>query len=280
MATITRTPIVDDDGTGTTGTILNNGWKQELYGQIDAVVAASVGAAPEILTSATGGAIASTVEARTHFVLLTNSTPITVTGFTAPNSLPGDRLIFMTVNATADVLFAYTPPAANQFRNWVTSAATPVKASPGGTAQYMRSSTGIWLMTAHEQGGYVVPAFTASAFGSSAGAWTVDPADVISISYRLSGQALTVAFMLATTSVPSAAATLNFTNAMWGGFTIGAPTHLNALAFASEAGASVSGYTLANGGSYYLTFSKSTGANWVVSNNLTYVYGQITFPVA
>ena len=32
---ITRTPIVDDDGTGTTGTVLDNAWKQELYGQID-----------------------------------------------------------------------------------------------------------------------------------------------------------------------------------------------------------------------------------------------------
>lgn len=33
---ITRTPIVDDDGSGTTGTIINNAWKQELYNQIDA----------------------------------------------------------------------------------------------------------------------------------------------------------------------------------------------------------------------------------------------------
>jgi hypothetical protein len=33
---ITRTTMIDDDGSGTTGTILNNAWKQELYGQIDA----------------------------------------------------------------------------------------------------------------------------------------------------------------------------------------------------------------------------------------------------
>jgi len=35
---ITRTPIVDDDGTGTTGTVLDNAWKQELYNQIDTLV--------------------------------------------------------------------------------------------------------------------------------------------------------------------------------------------------------------------------------------------------
>jgi hypothetical protein len=33
---ITRTAMVDDDGTGTTGTVINNAWKQQLYDQIDA----------------------------------------------------------------------------------------------------------------------------------------------------------------------------------------------------------------------------------------------------
>lgn len=32
---ITRTPMIDDDGSGTTGTIINNAWKQEFYNQID-----------------------------------------------------------------------------------------------------------------------------------------------------------------------------------------------------------------------------------------------------
>jgi hypothetical protein len=40
MPGITRTAMQDDDGSGTTGTILNNAWKQELYGQIDGVAAA------------------------------------------------------------------------------------------------------------------------------------------------------------------------------------------------------------------------------------------------
>ena len=38
---ITRTPMVDDDGTGTTGTVINNAWKQELYNQIDAALPAA-----------------------------------------------------------------------------------------------------------------------------------------------------------------------------------------------------------------------------------------------
>ena len=38
---ITRTPMVDDDGSGTTGTIINAAWKTELYNQIDALAAAA-----------------------------------------------------------------------------------------------------------------------------------------------------------------------------------------------------------------------------------------------
>jgi hypothetical protein len=39
---ITRTPIVDDDGSLTVGTVFENAWKQELYDQIDAAIAGAV----------------------------------------------------------------------------------------------------------------------------------------------------------------------------------------------------------------------------------------------
>ena len=34
---IPRTPIIDDDGSGATGTVIDNAWKQEFYNQIDSV---------------------------------------------------------------------------------------------------------------------------------------------------------------------------------------------------------------------------------------------------
>jgi hypothetical protein len=37
--TITRTPMIDDDGSGLTGTIIDNPWKTELYNQIDGMAA-------------------------------------------------------------------------------------------------------------------------------------------------------------------------------------------------------------------------------------------------
>ena len=42
---ITRTPWIDDDGSGTTGTVINNAEKTLLYNQIDAALALGSGAA-------------------------------------------------------------------------------------------------------------------------------------------------------------------------------------------------------------------------------------------
>jgi hypothetical protein len=51
---ITRTAMIDDDGSGTTGTIINAAWKTELYNQIDAADAAigGVGAVVNVPFSA------------------------------------------------------------------------------------------------------------------------------------------------------------------------------------------------------------------------------------
>jgi len=61
---ITRTPMIDDDGSGQTGTVVNNPWKQEFYDQIDAVLGPASalpapGAAGNLMTS-TGALWAST----------------------------------------------------------------------------------------------------------------------------------------------------------------------------------------------------------------------------
>jgi len=37
---IVRTPIINDDGTCTTGTVWDNAWKTELYNQIDGALGA------------------------------------------------------------------------------------------------------------------------------------------------------------------------------------------------------------------------------------------------
>jgi hypothetical protein len=60
---ITRTPIINDDGSCTTGTIWDNAWKQELYNQIDAADGDSAWhAGPSVsLTDDGGNPVACTV---------------------------------------------------------------------------------------------------------------------------------------------------------------------------------------------------------------------------
>ena len=59
---ITRTAMIDDDGSGTTGTIINNAWKTELYNQIDALASpAWTTAAPTTITDDVGNLLANTI---------------------------------------------------------------------------------------------------------------------------------------------------------------------------------------------------------------------------
>jgi hypothetical protein len=71
---ITRTNIVDDDGSGTTGTVLGNTWKQELYDQIDDALAAI--AIPAIQGRICDGRLT-----------LTSGTPVTTGDVTAATSI-------------------------------------------------------------------------------------------------------------------------------------------------------------------------------------------------
>ena len=64
---ITRTSQVDDDGSGTTGTIWNNAWKQELYDQIDATTASATSSFSFVDASGAGlvlNAVATLVDVR------------------------------------------------------------------------------------------------------------------------------------------------------------------------------------------------------------------------
>jgi hypothetical protein len=126
---ITRTPMIDDDGSGTTGTIFNNAWKQELYNQIDAIVQG-----PLLNWTATGPAVGTLG-----------------TGF----YIVSGRLVFLSIRlswpATADAtgaIFTLPIPQANgidgglvqsygsmQHRFWMPDSAT-------GTCQLLNAVTG------------------------------------------------------------------------------------------------------------------------------------------
>jgi hypothetical protein len=85
--------MVDDDGSGTTGTIINNAWKTELYNQIDGAVVGATGTWSDVpfnagyFTTPTAGATWVVSAAIYHYAVLgkvvqlsLNINPSTVTG--------------------------------------------------------------------------------------------------------------------------------------------------------------------------------------------------------
>jgi hypothetical protein len=71
---IPRTPIIDDDGTGTSGTVIDNAWKQEFYNQIDTVLApAWQVATPGTITDDVGNVLVTSYTSRTQRI-----TPTTI----------------------------------------------------------------------------------------------------------------------------------------------------------------------------------------------------------
>lgn len=107
---ITRTAFVDDDGTGTTGTVINNAVKTELYDQIDAADALKANLASPTLTgtpAAPTAAVGTTTTqlATTAFVLANaptvGSTAPTTTGNITAEPIPTGAGVLSTFHNNA-----------------------------------------------------------------------------------------------------------------------------------------------------------------------------------
>ena len=108
---ITRTPIVDDSGGGTDGTVIDNAWKQELYNQIDAFalmapwteVEATLAAADHIDFNPGTGIVGNTI-----LYLQVSTSVTTIYGFKpAAPAFRGQRIIVHTISDPARTVNFY-----------------------------------------------------------------------------------------------------------------------------------------------------------------------------
>lgn len=298
--TVPRTPIHDDDHSGTTGTSLDNAWKQEFYDQIDqalagiynspggtakdaaqdAVIAGKLGATVITAQNPTGVQNNYALAGRTKdtFWQWGGAADLTLTGLA--NGQIGDMLTIR--NAGVGVI--YLPPtsglstAINTFANTVTSAPTPV--ASGGWASYVYNGTN-WVLTAHEQGDWITAPYNAANFsGSGSQTWTVDAADIAAMRYYLRGRQLNIVFAVDTTSVGGTPSTdLKIAAAAYGGFTISAQSNAP-LAYVAESGVTGTAGSQVQSSGPALRLLKNTFANWTASTNATSVYGQILVGVS
>jgi hypothetical protein len=161
---ITRTAMIDDDGSGTTGTIINNAWKQEFYGQIDSF------AGPLVTTlTASGTAVLPTGPAH-HLLVLDSAADASCHGASPASGTfaTGTRLDIVNVNTGTVVLVSLSSQVTTgKFLNFVNSQyATQVHGAgqaTGGTVSYIWQA-GYWRLVAHEQNGAISLGFTNSNF--------------------------------------------------------------------------------------------------------------------
>jgi hypothetical protein len=211
---ITRTPIIDDDGSGTTGTTIDNAWKQEFYDQIDGALVG--GESAEFIDCTAGGNFALSATNAVH-ILQGNAatTPPNLT-WTGGTGKPGERLYVM--NRNVGVLRVPHLSSAGTILNMVISAPTPI--GQFGSAHYLRYGN-VWVLQNHEQGAWITPAFSAANFTATGGmTWTVAAGNVSASRYRLDGRTLWVAMVLASTTIGGTMSQALFVlNANYGSFT-------------------------------------------------------------
>lgn len=280
---ITRShTLTDDDGTGTTGSILNAADRSGLYDDID-------GRWSRVTISLTGSNNNVSVS-EADVVYLSNASLLTITGIVAPASpaKPGKPLWLVAAGAgQVDFVNASgSSTAANRLLNFATSGNTslaPGSASvQGGAACYVYDDVNSrWRLVFHEQGALITPTFAAGTYtGNGAMTWTLTAGDVTSQKYRLSGRTVTASWSLATTTVGGTPNTsLQIGNAAWGGFTGSALEMANAMGFVSDNGTPTTGYAQINAGGTFIRCIRSNQANWAAATDTTALVGQISFEV-
>jgi hypothetical protein len=289
--TIARTPMVDDDGTGEYGTVINNAWKQEFYNQIDAALAANygnvrndtVGLRYLTLGNQDYGEIAiNDLRPNETVVLYQHTIPLTIHSISTNGPLRLGQLLTFVGNAgMPPVKFAHQSTvqanAALRFSNLVTSAPTPI--AGGGRAVYQYNG-GTWLLVHHEQGSWITSPFAASSFyADSPMVWTVTAGNLVDFAYRLTGRTLQINIYISGSVLSGTAAPgLYVQNPAYGGF-VSTRTQLTVLMLADAATGNnpVFGQLYPSAANYRLMFNKFSGTPITVGG--LSLYGQITLQV-
>jgi hypothetical protein len=277
---ITRTAWTDDDGTGTTGTLINNAAKTTLYDELDArwseITVTSTGSQNNVSIT-TGG-----IEA--DIVHCFNASDLTITGFAAPASpaKPGKPLIVISTGV-GNVYLAHnsgSSSAGNKLFNQATSSTTPLAAGKGYAIYTYASVAARWQLVAHDQGAAITPTFADSHYTGAGvdGDWALASGDRITQSFYLKGTQLFVAWALGTTTVANTPATLRITNAAWGGFT-SAKQKARACIYDDNAGGNTIGYAAIAASGTEITINKLTGGTFANATNTTAVSGDLDFEV-
>lgn len=276
---ITRTPIVDDDGSGTTGTALDNAWKQEFYDQIDAAdtaLASGVFDAVIGLTAVGGPYNPLNIGGMTTntLVIWNGAADMSIAGL--GNGRAGQRVTFRNISAGKVITIHHLHASAtvpNKLWNFATSAPTPIAVNGSVTYQHDGS---YWHCLSHEQGPWLTPPFNAADYTAATGTWTVQAGDVADCAYRLSGRAMGVRLYLISTDTSNATAYLK--RLCPGGFSVAGAGPMPYLA-GVNGGTPVPAVVYPGGAGGLSFYGNAGGGGWGASVGNNSIIAHLTFEV-
>jgi hypothetical protein len=208
-------PIVDDDGTGTTGTPTDYALFQQVKGYIDSAIVEGTAAAdvPQMITLQGGPAVHDVTlpatKPLTYLRVYPNTGDLTVRSIGAAQG--GAIVVIEHIYSGGNVV--WLPHAASgtgvlqMLMNRITSGATPL--GFGGSAIYVYDApSGQWWLAQHDQGKAIRLPFNAANFTADVGSFTVGAADVLSCDYVVRGNRAEIAITLQNTSLAGGASVL------------------------------------------------------------------------
>lgn len=226
------------------------------------------------LTVSTTGNIDDLETSDCAVIRMTNASAATIRGLKA--GYPGQRVTIRSVGA-GQVNLAHQnagSSAANRLVNWVTVGNTPLAAGAGMAVYVYDEVTARWVLESHEQGAFISVTYNAGDFTASTGTWTVDLADVGTFAFLIVGKACFLDFFLSSTSVSATPA--NLIIAVPNGYTAAKSKRQIISVIDNLTG--VTGFCQVAAAGTTVTCTRDTsGANWSIAVNATFILGGIFF---
>lgn len=266
---IERTPLVDDDGSGTVGTIFEDAWQEQLYDAMDEAYALT----PQT-TSSTGAQDNFDLDAHNVFLRCTGAAPV-FSGFTVNGAAPspGDRVVIQCLGTTAKVANQDTG-STDVHRIITPSIAGQIVGVNGRMELIYDGDTDRWREALIEPGAPITRAFSAANYsGSSSMTWTVAAATVDSYVQR--GRSLQYLLHISGTVGGSVNTALQIT--LPGGFTAAKPMYQPIIS--NDGGVQQWGIaqSFASSATLQLFKAASTAGNWVAG--VDFILGALTIEI-
>jgi len=215
---ITRSTWNDDDGSGTSGTILNNAELQKIYDNVETFRGAAAVVDANVLVSTVHNWFPIGFGKVDAVINVNPAADLLITGLIA--GVIGQRVLLRNLSPSPSTVVSIGhahagSAAANQIACFATSAPYPM--GNRGSVELVYSGTN-WLMVNQTPGAWIAPPFVASDYfvNIGTGTWPVAAADVAHCAYVVQGRMLH--FNIGTNNTVLTGAPVGLSRKMFGGF--------------------------------------------------------------